>query len=117
MLVVLARLLATGACDTPGGQPKIEFTPIGAKRPTAPGLVSGPGGEPGRRTCVGGSECYAAACGTPARTPSSASRAAPPSSAVSTHGPSSVTATVCSQCAAQVPSVVTTVQRSSSSRV
>ena len=38
-------------------------------------------------------------------------RAAPPSIAVSTQGPSAVTATVCSQCAAWRPSAVTTVQR------
>src|SRR3954453_73965 len=58
------------------------------------------GDRPGQRTwwrawsanLCRGLECYAAACGPPARTPSSASRAAPPSSAVSTHGPSSVTA-------------------------
>ena len=40
----------------------------------------------------------------------------PPSSAVSTQGPSAVIATVCSKCAAQLPSAVTTVQPSSSSR-
>src|ERR1035441_9373503 len=43
--------------------------------------------------------------------------AAPPSSAVSTQGPSAVMATVCSKCAAGPPSALTTVQSSSSSRV
>ena len=41
----------------------------------------------------------------------------PPSSAVSTHGPSAVIATVCSKCAARLPSAVTTVQPSSSRTV
>src|SRR6202012_5117473 len=39
------------------------------------------------------------------------------SSAVSTQGPSAVMATVCSKCAAQLPSAVMTVQSSSSSTV
>ncbi len=41
----------------------------------------------------------------------------PRPAAVSTHNPSSSTATVCSQCAARAPSSVTTVHSSSSSRV
>src|SRR5215203_7124132 len=50
-------------------------------------------------------------------TPNGASPATPPSSAVRTHGPSGVIATVCSKCAAREPSLVTTVQPSSSSTV
>src|SRR6185437_7620782 len=42
---------------------------------------------------------------------------APPSAAVRTQGPSAVMATVCSKWAARLPSAVTTVQSSSSSRV
>ena len=49
--------------------------------------------------------------------PNGARPATPPSSAVSTHGPSGVMATVCSKCAAREPSLVTTVQPSSSSTV
>src|SRR5690606_40958385 len=41
----------------------------------------------------------------------------PPSGAVRTHTPPSVSATVCSQCAARPPSSVTTVQSSASTRV
>src|SRR5918995_5011570 len=50
-------------------------------------------------------------------TPREASRDAPPSSAVSTHGPSAVTATVCSKCADNDPSAVVTVHSSSWSSV
>src|SRR4051812_6239242 len=49
--------------------------------------------------------------------PYGASPATPPSSAVRTHGPSGVMATVCSKCAAREPSFVDTVQPSSSSTV
>src|SRR5262249_51856902 len=54
---------------------------------------------------------------TAAVPPYSASLAAPPSSAVSTQGPSGVMAMVCSKCAAYEPSTVTTVHPSASSRV
>ena len=68
--------------------------------------------RPAARGCLAGTGCCA---GRPDR--SAANPLAPPSSAVSTKGPSSVIATVCSKCAAQLPSAVTTVQSSSSSRV
>lgn len=50
-------------------------------------------------------------------TPSSASFALPPSGAVRTSGPCSVSAMECSQCEDQVPSVVMTVQSSSRTSV
>src|SRR4051794_22228103 len=49
--------------------------------------------------------------------PSAARRSLPPSSAVSTHGPSSVSVNVCSKWADGAPSWVTTVQPSSSTSV
>ena len=55
--------------------------------------------------------------GAPTWTPAPASRAAPPSAAVSTQMPSSWTATECSQWEAREPSAVTTVQSSSSTSV
>src|SRR3954451_15484752 len=49
--------------------------------------------------------------------PSWARRAWPPSRAVRTHGPASVSVNVCSKCALALPSSVTTVQPSSRTRV
>src|SRR5215831_6532011 len=80
-------------------------------RGTDPGIVGHralPPLQPAGCGCMAGARTMPAGTRTPA---------GGPVSAVSTHGPSGVMATVCSKCADQPPSSLTTVQPSSSSRV
>src|SRR5690606_24235212 len=73
--------------------------------------LSNIGDVPGRSPTPGsGGSTHGSEAGV--GTPSSLNRPAPPSSAVSTHGPSVVTAMLCSKCADHVPSPVLTVHPS-----